>query len=200
MPRPADHGDVLLYFRRSEDNERGQDAYHSTGGPLAVSDGRSRHPLADAFPDACTQAGHPRNADFNGPCQDGVGRYQLTQRDGRRCSTAAFLRPALTRPNLIVLTEALVLAINIEHGRASVRIKRNKEELTVTAAQEAVLCAGTYNSPQLLLLSGIGPAADLAAHGLHTRQDLPVGHGLQDHLAVPLVWRTQEKTLHSDRV
>ncbi|MEV5877314.1 GMC family oxidoreductase N-terminal domain-containing protein [Streptomyces sp. NPDC052101] len=190
--------DVLPYFRRSEDNERGKDAYHGTGGPLAVSDGRSRHPLADAFLDACTQAGHPRNPDFNGPCQDGVGRYQLTQRDGRRCSTSAFLRPARARPNLTVLTGALVLHVIIERGRATgVRIKRGGEELTVTAAQEVVLCAGTYNSPQLLLLSGIGPATELAAHGINTHQDLPVGHGLQDHLAVPLVWRTHEKTLHS---
>ncbi|MFI6764598.1 FAD-dependent oxidoreductase [Streptomyces sp. NPDC050355] len=193
------YDDVLPYFRRSEDNERGKDAYHGTDGPLSVSDGRSRHPLADAFLDACAQAGHPGNPDFNGPCQDGAGRYQFTQREGRRCSTAvAFLRPALARPNLTVLTESLVLRILVERGRATgVRIKRGGQELTVAAAQEIVVCAGAYNSPHLLLLSGIGPAADLAAHGIPTHQDLPVGRVLQDHLAVPLTWITDEQTLHS---
>ncbi|TJZ54545.1 DUF4334 domain-containing protein [Streptomyces piniterrae] len=193
------YDDVLPYFRRSEDNERGKDAYHGTGGPLSVSDGRSRHPLADAFLDACAQAGHRANPDFNGACQDGTGRYQLTQRDGRRCSSAVgFLRPALARPNLSVLTEALVLHIVVQRGRATgVRIKRGGQEFTVAAAQEVIVCAGTYNSPHLLLLSGIGPAADLARLDIETHQDLPVGRGLQDHLAVPLVWRTREQTLHS---
>ncbi|WP_309235524.1 GMC family oxidoreductase N-terminal domain-containing protein [Streptomyces sp. TRM64462] len=193
------YDEVLPYFRRSEDNERGADAYHGTGGPLSVSDPRSRHPLADAFLDACEQAGHPLNPDFNAAVQDGAGRYQLTQRQGRRCSTAtAFLLPAVSRPNLTVMTGATVQRILIEHGRATgVLARRDGREFTVAAGQEVVVCAGSYHSPQLLMLSGIGPAAELAAHGIRIQQDLPVGEGLQDHLAVPLVWLTDEPTLHA---
>jgi choline dehydrogenase-like flavoprotein len=191
--------EVLPYFLRSEDNERGRDDYHSVGGPLTVSDGRSRHPLSDAFVAAGQQAGHPLNDDFNGAGQDGVGRYQLTQRDGRRCSTAvAFLGPARERPNLEVITDATVLRVVVDRDRATgVQIQRGGEVGVVVADREVVLCAGAFHSPQLLMLSGIGPAAELAALDIPVCQDLPVGHGLQDHLAVPLVWRTDEPTLYS---
>lgn len=190
---------VLPYFRRSEDNERGPDAYHATGGPLSVSDIRARHPLSDAFLDACRDAGYPSNPDFNGVSQDGVGRYQVTQKEGRRCSTAvAFLHPARRRPNLTVLSSAVVHRVVIDHGRATgVQIERDRQITTLAAEREVVLCAGTYHSPQLLMLSGIGPAAELTALDIPVHQDLAVGKGLQDHLAVPLVWLTSVPTLFS---
>lgn len=193
------YDEVLPYFLRSEDNERGKDEYHGVGGPLTVSDGRSRHPLSDAFLEACQQAGHLANPDFNAASQDGVGRYQLTQRNGRRCSTAmAFLGPARERPNLEVFADATVLRIVVDKGRATgVQVQRGKEIVTVAAEREVVLCAGAYHSPQVLMLSGIGPAADLAALDIPVHQDLPVGRGLQDHLAVPLIWLTDEPTLYS---
>lgn len=193
------YDELLPYFRRSEDNERGQDAFHGTGGPLSVSDSRSRHPLSDAFLDACQQAGHPANLDFNGARQEGVGRYQLTQRDGRRCSSAvAFLHPARRRQNLSVLTNSTVLRIVIEKGRAiGVQIERDRQVTTVAAAREVIVCAGTYHSAQLLMLSGVGPADELKALGIPVHQDLAVGRGLQDHPAVPLVWLTSEPTLYS---
>lgn len=193
------YDEVLPYFRRSEDNQRGADRYHGTGGPLSVGESRSRHPLSDAFLAACQQAGYPANPDFNGASQEGAGRYQLTQRDGRRCSTAvAFLHPARRRPNLSVLTSATVLRIVIEKGRAiGVQIERDRELLTIAAGREVLLCAGTYHSPQLLMLSGIGPADALGALNISVHQDLEVGRGLQDHLAVPLVFQTSEPTLYS---
>lgn len=193
------YNEVLPYFLRSEDNERGKDDYHGVGGPLTVSDGRSRHPLSDAFLLACQQAGHLENPDFNAASQEGVGRYQLTQRNGRRCSTAvAFLAPARERPNLKVFTDATVLRIVVDRGRATgVQVQRGKEIVTVAADREVVLCAGAYHSPQVLMLSGIGPAAELAALDIPVHQDLPVGRGLQDHLAVPLIWLTDEPTLYS---
>nr|WP_308217258.1 GMC family oxidoreductase N-terminal domain-containing protein [Streptantibioticus silvisoli] len=176
--------DVLPYFLRAEDNERGATALHGAGGPLAVSDGRSRHVMMDAFVEAAQQAGHPRNEDFNGPRQDGVGHYQLTQRNGMRCSTAVgYLRPALERPNLDVLTDTLCGPLLFDGDRVTgVEIERAREVSALHAAREVVLCAGTYNSPHLLMLSGIGPAATLAACGITPRVDLPVGENLQDHL------------------
>ncbi|ODU07495.1 MAG: choline dehydrogenase [Pseudonocardia sp. SCN 72-86] len=176
--------DVLPWFRHSEDNERGADAHHGVGGPLRVSDARSVHPLLTAWVDAAAEAGHARNGDFNGARQDGVGVYQFTQRDGLRASSArAFVHPALGRPNLTVLTSMHAQRIVVEGGRArGVVVDRLGATTTLTARAEVVVCAGAYLSPQLLLLSGIGPADDLAASGIPSVVDLPgVGANLQDH-------------------
>ena len=175
--------DVLPYFRRSEDNERGEDDYHGVGGPLSVSDSRSMHPLVDVMIEAAAQAGHERNPDFNGARQEGVGRFQFTQRNGLRWSTAdAFLHPARERPNLEVITYAMSTRILFEGGRAvGVEIVRDDEVIEVRAQREVIVSAGAYHSPVLLMLSGIGPAEHLAALGIDVRVDLPVGDNLQDH-------------------
>ncbi|GLW05792.1 choline dehydrogenase [Microtetraspora sp. NBRC 13810] len=183
--------ELLPYFRRSEDNERGASEYHGVGGPLAVSDGRSRNPMAAAFVAAAQQAGHPYNDDFNGPAQDGFGFFQVTQRDGRRCSTAdAFLHPAMSRPNLTVELDFQVHRVLVEHGRATGVIgRRHGEEVTIRAGREVVLCAGAYNSPQLLMLSGIGPADHLSDLGIPVVVDQPqVGRNLQDHPLIPVIF------------
>jgi choline dehydrogenase len=178
------YADVLPFFKNSEDNTRGADAFHSVGGPLRVSDPVSLHPLLDAWIDAAQQAGHPRNTDFNGVEQDGVGSFQLTQRDGLRCSSAvAFLNPVLERPNLSLLTSTLALRIVFEGGRAvGLQVDHLGEVRTIRVERELVLSAGAYNSPHLLLQSGIGPADELSAGGINPLHDLPdVGRNLQDH-------------------
>jgi len=183
--------DLLPYFKRSEDNERGESYYHGAGGPLAVSEGRSNNPMSEAFVEAADQAGFDRNDDFNGDAQDGFGFFQLTQRDGRRASTAtAFLHPALGRPNLTVETNLQVHRVLIENGRAvGVVGTRLDETVTLRAEREVVLSAGAYNSPQLLMLSGVGPAQLLGALGIPVVLDQPhVGQNLQDHALVPLVF------------
>ncbi len=182
------YNDVLPYFKRSEDNERGEDAYHGVGGPLAVSDSRSLHPLVDVQLDAAVEAGYERNPDLNGEKQDGVARFQLTQRNGLRCSTAdAFLRPALARPNLVVLTDSFARRLIVESGRAvGVEISRYGDLETVRAEREVIVSAGTYQSPALLMLSGIGPAEDLEPLGIEVRENLPVGRNLQDHCMAQL--------------
>ena len=191
------YDDLLPYFRRSEANERGEDQYHGKLGPLTVSDGRSRYSLMDAFVEAGVEAGHPRNSDFNGEKQDGVGLYQLTQRNGMRCSAAvAFLHPALGRPNLKVVTDALATWILFDGERASgVEIIRHGELQEIHAETEVILSAGAYNSPQLLLLSGVGPASDLAQLTIPVRVDLPVGEGLQDHPIVMMSWHSDTEGL-----
>ncbi|MEV7566413.1 GMC family oxidoreductase [Streptomyces tanashiensis] len=191
------YDDVLPYFKRAEDNERGADEFHGTGGPLTVSDGRSAHPLASAFVRAAEQAGHKANEDFNGETQFGVGRYQLTQRDGLRCSAAvAYLHPALERPNLTVFPSALAHRVVIEGGRATgVEVERDGAVEVIRAEREVILSAGAYESPKLLMLSGVGPAASLAAFGIDVVQDLPVGQGLQDHYMTLLNFRTDTESL-----
>ena len=178
---------VLPYFLRAEGNSRGASPLHGGDGPLAVSDLRHVNPLSQAFVDAGIQAGWPRNDDFNGPTQAGVGLYQVTQRDGARCSAAAaYLAPARTRPNLQVVTGALTQRIVVEHGRATGVEYRHRGRLhQAGASAEVLLCGGAVNSPQLLMLSGIGPAAHLRAQGLPVQADLPgVGGNLQDHLDI----------------
>ena len=189
--------DVLPYFRRSEDNERGEDTYHGVGGPLSISDSRSMHPLVDVMIEAATQAGHERNPDFNGARQEGVGRFQFNQRDGLRWSTAdAFLHPARGRANLDVLTHAMSTRILFEGDRAvGVEIVRDDEVIEVRAQREVILAAGAYQSPVLLMLSGIGPAEHLAALGIEVRADLPVGDNLQDHCMANLNYLTSEPGL-----
>lgn len=154
-----------------------------------------------AYVAAAQEAGHPYTADFNGPEQDGVGYYHLTQRDGMRCSTAAaYLRPALDRPNLEVLTGAQCTRVLFEGGRASgVELERGGELLERRAEREVVLSAGAYNSPQLLMLSGIGVADELTALGITPRVDLPVGENLQDHPHIGLSYLTDTESLFTAR-
>ncbi len=189
--------DVLPYFMRAEDNERGADERHGAGGPLSVSDGRSRHRTCEAFVEAAEQAGLPGNDDFNGPEQDGVGWYQLTQRGGMRCSAAvAYLHPALARENLTLITGAHATRVLFEDERAAgVEIDRDGLLSQVRAEREVVLSAGAYQSPQLLLLSGVGPAQDLALVGIPALHELPVGQGLQDHPATWITYTTDQPSL-----
>ena len=154
------YDEVLPYFKRSEDNERGEDEFHGVGGPLRVSDGRSMHPLVDAQLEAAVQAGHALLLDLNVDRPEGVGRFQLTQRDGRRWSTAdAFLHPAMTRPNLDVRDCAFVERVVFDGDRAAgVEYVRSGVRERAVAEREVILAAGAYQSPVLLMLSGIGPA------------------------------------------
>ena len=178
---------VLPYFLRAEGNARGAGPLHGDEGPLCVSDLRHRNPLSEIFVEAGMQAGWGRNEDFNGPDQAGMGFYQVTQRDGARCSAAdAYLAPARARPNLRIATGALVRRVVVEHGRANgVDYHAGRGLLRASAAREVLLCGGAVNSPQLLMLSGIGPAAELRAHGIEVQADLPgVGANLQDHLDI----------------
>jgi choline dehydrogenase-like flavoprotein len=177
---------VLPVFKRAEDNTRGADAWHGSGGPLAVADLRHHNELSDIVIDAAATAGIARNTDFNGASQDGFGYYQVTQKDGARCSAAtAYLAPARSRENLVVQTHALTRrvlldgtrAVGVEYGRRG-RVER-------VEAGCVILAGGAINSPQLLMLSGIGPADHLAEHDIGVRHDLAgVGANLQDHLDI----------------
>jgi choline dehydrogenase len=187
------HEDLLPYFLRSEDNERGPSEHHAVGGPLTVSDTRSANPMMEAFLAAAGELGRPDNPDFNGQTQDGYGWYQLTQRDGHRCSAAvAFLHPARPRPNLTVISDVQVHRVILEGGRATgIVAARLQEQLTFHAEAEVILCAGAYNSPQLLQLSGIGNPDDLTRVGVTPQVALAqVGRNLQDHSIANLGWTT----------
>jgi choline dehydrogenase len=190
--------DVLPYFIRSEDNARGASEFHGAGGPLRVSEQRSPRPMDRRLLQAAQAAGIPQIADYNGPEQDGASMFQVTQRNGQRFSAAdAFLRPALRRPNLELRTKATVLGIELHGDRAvGVRVRKGRrgEEL-LRAEREVLLSAGAINSPQLLLLSGIGPADELRAAGVQARHDLPgVGRNLQDHPFVTVIWEVSDPT------
>jgi choline dehydrogenase-like flavoprotein len=189
--------DVLPYFKRAEDNERGEDMYHGTGGPLSVSESRAMSPLVDTMIDAAKAAGHEENPDFNGARQEGVGRFQLTQRDGLRCSCSdAYLTPARQRPNLDVVSGAMATRVLFEGDRAvGVEIARDGQLVQVRAEREVIISAGSYQSPVLLMLSGIGPAEDLEPLGIEMRQSLPVGHNLQDHVMAQVNFLTDEQSL-----
>ena len=183
--------DVLPYFRRSEHQMRGADRFHGTGGPLCVSD-VAQHPICEAFIAATTGLGFPRNDDFNGASQDGVGYHQTTTRKGKRCSTAVgYLRPAMQRANLNVVTGALTEKILFEGRRAvGVTFRRDGGLCTARAAREVILCGGAVNSPQLLMLSGIGPQEHLAGFGIPVVHHLPgVGQSLQDHYSAAIKLR-----------
>ena len=171
--------------------------FHGTEGPLHVSDSRSMHPLVDCFLQAAVEKGYARNDDFNGHRQFGVGRYQVTQHNGKRWSAAhGYLRPVLNRPNLQVLTNALVQRIEFDGRRARrVLARRNNEELTLRAEREIILSAGAYGSPQILMLSGIGRADVLKPLNISPIVDLPVGENLQDHPFVLLNYLTDQETL-----
>ena len=185
---------VLPLFRRMEDNARGADRFHGVGGPLRVEDLRSPHPWTRAVVQSAVAAGFPRNDDFNGPTQEGVGQYQVTQRRGRRWSSAAaYLHPAERRPNLTVRTGALTTRVLVSGGRATgVEYRSGGRVHTARAEREVVLSGGAINSPQLLMLSGIGPADHLREVGVDVVHDLAgVGAGLQDHPLVPVVWNVR---------
>ncbi|HTZ87018.1 MAG TPA: GMC family oxidoreductase N-terminal domain-containing protein [Solirubrobacteraceae bacterium] len=187
--------DLLPYFTKAEDNERGASQWHGVGGPLAVSEERSHNKISSAFVDAGEQAGLPRNPDFNGDQQDGVGLYQVTQRGGMRASAAAaYLRPAEGRPNLTVMPYMLVHRILFEGTRAvGVEASRLGELQELRAEREVILSGGAYNSPQLLMLSGVGPAEHLTMREIEVLLDQPqVGENLSDHPATQLVWTTPE--------
>jgi choline dehydrogenase len=190
------YADVLPYFKRSEDNVRGASEFHGAGGPLRVAEQRSPRPMDTRLLKACTAVGIPWVADYNGPEQDGAAMFQVTQRNGRRWSTAdAFLRPALRRPNLDVRTNAVALGLELDGDRAvGVRLRRGRSGVEVVRAdREVVLCAGAIGSPQLLLVSGIGPADELGQVGVPVRHDLRgVGRNLQDHPFVTIIWEVSD--------
>ena len=193
--------DVLPYFRRAEDQQRGADAMHGVGGPLAVSDVSEPHPLCEAFIDAAGQAGYPRNDDFNGETQEGVGYFQLTTKNGRRWSTAVgYLRPARRRPNLKIATDALATRLLFSGRRAiGVEYRQGDALHTAHANAEVIVAGGAFNSPQLLQLSGIGPAELLREHGIPVIADMPgVGADLQDHLQARIQYRCTEPITMND--
>jgi choline dehydrogenase len=191
------YDEVLPYFKRSEDNERGESEFHGVGGPLAVSDSRSMCPLVDAQLEAATQAGYELIDDLNVDRPEGVSRFQLTQRNGMRCSAAdAFLHPAAGRPNLEVRSGVFVERLVFEGDRAvGVELVQNGVRETVRAGREVIVSAGTYQSPVLLMLSGIGPVEDLELFGIAVRENLPVGHNLQDHCMVNVNFLTDNPGL-----
>jgi choline dehydrogenase len=183
--------DVLPYFKRAEDQERGASELHGSGGPLGVSDVRMDNPICEAFIASCRAAGIPFTADFNGPTQDGVGYYQLTNRHGRRCSTAVgYLNPIKKRPNLTIITHAEVQKLTVNGRRVTgVSYRRDGIETTIQAGREVLLSAGAIGSPQLLQVSGIGSGHVLKAAGVGVVHDLPgVGENLQDHFQARYVY------------
>lgn len=195
--------DVLPWFRRAERNARGADTLHGDDGPWHVSDVPHRHPLADAFIDAAGQAGLARNNDFNGPAQEGAGYYQLNTHRGRRASTAsAYLENARRRPNLAIVPNAVVTRLIIERGAArGVEYAQGGRTRTVRAQREIVVAAGTFNSPQLLHVSGVGAAAHLQSLGIPLVADLPgVGENLHNHFRAPIVVRCRQPVTLNDNM
>jgi choline dehydrogenase-like flavoprotein len=197
--------DVLPYFRRAEDQERGADDLHGAGGPLAVSDVCEPHPLCEAFIAAAQHAGFPRNDDFNGPQQEGAGYFQLTAKNGRRWSTAAgYLKEARRRPNLSVESNALATRL-LFSGRRAIGVEYRQgingggTMHTAYADGEVIVAGGAFNSPQLLQLSGLGPANLLGDLGIDVIADMPgVGADLQDHLQVRTQYRCTEPITMND--
>jgi choline dehydrogenase len=195
--------EVLPYFRKSEDNERGADEWHGAGGPLGVSDLRDRHPVAEAYVEAAQQCGYPGNADFNGAAQEGAGFYQTTTRRGVRSSTAvAYLAPVRGRNNLKVVSEALATCILFDGRRATgVEYDVGGATCIAIANAEVIVASGAFNSPQLLQLSGLGPAELLRSHGIPVVADLPgVGSDLNDHYFTRLILRCKEALSLNDAV
>ncbi len=197
------YDDVLPYFRKAEANERGADELHGGDGPLSVSNQRDQHPLALAFVEAAVQCGYPRNNDFNGASQEGAGLYQTTTRKGARCSTAkAYLKPAASRANLRVVTDALTTRILFEGRRATgIEYSVRGQTRTARAARELILSSGAYNSPQLLQLSGVGPAPLLQSFGIPIVADVAgVGEGLNEHYSGRTALRCREPITINDAV
>ncbi|MCJ2131410.1 GMC family oxidoreductase [Methylobacterium sp. E-045] len=193
--------DVLPYFVRSEHNTRGGGPAHGSDGPLWCSDIERKHELIEAIIAGAGHLGVKRTEDFNGGDQEGVGYYQLFTRKGWRCSSAvAYLRPAEKRPNLRIETDAQATGLILEEGRAvGVRYRRNGHIHEARAKREVILAAGALQSPQLLMLSGIGPGAELKRHGIAVAHDLPgVGENLQDHLQVRMIYRVSKPITTND--
>jgi choline dehydrogenase len=194
--------DVLPYFRKLEDSPRADGVVRGAGGPIAIADiSADAHPLCEVFLRAGAEAGIARNADFNGESQEGVGYYEITVRDGRRVSTAsAYLRPAMRRVNLLVATQAHASAIGFEGTRAtSVTYIQRGATHCVRAAREILVCGGAINTPQLLQLSGVGPAAHLRSLGIPVVHDSPaVGRHLQDHLCIDYLYRSRVPSLNEE--
>ena len=194
--------DVLPLFRRSESNERGADDYHGDEGPLSVSNMRIQRPICDAWVAAAQTAGYKFNPDYNGADQEGVGYFQLTTRNGRRCSSAvAYLKPARSRGNLKIVTNALVTRVLFD-GKKTTGVEyrdRSGTLQTVSCAREVVLSGGAINSPHILMLSGIGDPDQLKEKGIAPLHALPgVGKNLQDHLQARLVFKCNEPTLNDE--
>ncbi len=196
-------GEVLPYFLRAEANENGADPWHGGSGPLQVSNQRNPRAITDAFIQAATELQHRSNSDFNGPDQEGIGLYQVTQfhrtdKAGERCSAAAaYLHPNEARANLIIATKAHATKIEFEGKRArSVRCRVGGTEKTVTANREIILCGGAFNSPQLLQLSGVGRPEDLRRHGIEVLHELTgVGRNLRDHPDFVLAYKSKDNDL-----
>ena len=189
---------VLPYFKSTQHQERGASEFHGVNGALNVADSRSKPPIFDEFIQAAQTAGFKANDDFNGVNQEGVGYYQLTQKDGLRCSTAkAFLTPNMQRPNLTVLTEVAVSQLILENKQVTgIRYKQKGKAKEILARKEVILSAGAFGSPQLLMLSGIGPREELAKHDIALKHELAgVGQNLQDHVDVMVVNRHQRSDL-----
>src|SRR6266446_5317403 len=187
-----DWDSVLPYFKKAEDQERGPDAFHGVGGPLRVSDQPARFELAERWIAAAIEAGLPANNDFNNGQQEGAGPFQSTTNRKRRWSTArAYLHPARRRPNLAIRTKSHATRVVVENGRASgVEFLCDGVPHVAKARGEVIVCGGVYGSPQLLQLSGLGPAALLQRHGIPVVRDMPaVGADLQDHFYVRLAFR-----------
>jgi choline dehydrogenase len=197
------YDDVLRYFKKAENQARGADPYHGTGGPLSVSDWRHADPLSEAFVKAAVETGIPFNPDFNGAAQEGAGFFQTTTRRGRRASSAfSYLRPARDRSNLRIETAALAQRVVFDGRRAvAVEYLQNGSVRVARARREILLSGGSYNSPQLLQLSGVGPAELLKQHGIDVVLDSAgVGNDLQDHLQVRIVMRCSQRVTLNDVV
>ena len=189
------YADLLPYFRKMQHQERGESAHHGVGGPINVAAPQDPNPMSLAFVDAALETGYRHNADFNDGEQEGFGLYQVTQRRGQRHSTAVgYLRPALERENLTARPYAHATRLVIERGRChGVEYQHEGESKAARARREVILCAGAINSPQLLLLSGIGPADQLVALEIPLVADLPgVGKNLMDHMQVPVAYHSLE--------
>ena len=202
------YDDVLPAFCRSEGHVERGDAYHGTEGELTVCRARGGNPLFDVFLEAGRQTGWPVNDDFNGAEQEGFGRYDFTIRRGKRCSTStAFLRPVRHRRNLTIMTGCLVRRVVVDGGRASgIEVAQGAETRTIRAEREVILCGGTVNTPQILMLSGIGPGQELKRHGIPLIHELPgVGRNLQDHVDCVIAYTcaqpiTLYRNLRADRL
>jgi choline dehydrogenase-like flavoprotein len=195
------YADVLPYFRRCETWQGGDDPWRGDSGPLGTQFAKTKDPLYDAWLAAAKACGYPLTADYNGKQQEGFGRGQYTIRDGRRSSTAnAFLKPARGRKNLTVLTNAHTTRVLLEGARAKgIEYVKDGATLRSEAAREVILAAGAFNTPQLLMLSGIGPAQHLRDNGITVAADLPVGKNLQDHLGAYMTYtRPRPGTFHSE--
>ncbi len=194
--------DVLPYFKQTQNQERGASEYHGVGGGLNVAENRSLHPQADEFIKAAHNAGYPLNDDFNGKTQEGIGLYQVTQKNGERWSVArGFLHPVTHRPNLTVITEALVQRLLLSEKQVTgVEYLKGGKLHQINANKEILLSAGAFNSPQILLLSGIGPKDQLISHDIEVKHELAgVGQNLQDHVDALVVRRHKKTTLISLR-